>query len=164
MHVDISHAKARRYRQICNTYPTRSKPGQDPILPTTNASSISWSAVGQAQASASVSKGKSADNLQQRPTRNRSALLESQGPKLNASIVSQNNPAAEYIHWCVDTGPQRTLLHEVCKEEKKGNDFINELCRSYRKIRGWRWYFSMTTCAEIKFVNVWYTPCAQRVR
>lgn len=153
-HVDVSFAKARRYRQLCDTYPTRSKPGQHPILPITNVSSSSWSAVGQVQASASASKGRSAENIQQRPTRNRSALPGSQGLELNATVVSQTHPAPEYIHWCVDAAPQRTLLYEICKEKKKGKDFINELCRSYRKIRGWRWYFSMTTCAEIRFVNV----------
>lgn len=139
---------------MCDTYPTRGKPGQHPILPTTNVPSSSWSAVGQVQASASASKGRSAENLQQRPTRNRSALPESQGLELNATADSQTHPAPEYIHWCVDAAPQRTLLYEICKEKKKGKDFINELCRSYRKIRGWRWYFSMTTCAEIRFVNV----------
>ncbi|KAL9033583.1 MAG: hypothetical protein Q9180_005869, partial [Flavoplaca navasiana] len=149
-YVDVSHAKARRYRQMCDTYPTRSKPGQQPILPTTNVSSSNWSALLQEEASASVSEGQSADNLHQRPTRNRSALPESQGLEINSLQI---RPAPEYIHWCVDTAPQRTLLYEVCKEKMKGKDFINELCRSYRKIRGWRWYFSMTTCAEIKFVN-----------
>ena len=136
---------------MCDTYPTRSKPGQQPILPTTNVSLNSWSAVGQGETSASVSKGQPVGNLQLRPTMNRSARPESQGLELKSS---QMHTAPEYIHWCVDTAPQRTLLYEVCKEKMKGKDFINELCRSYRKIRGWRWYFSMTTCAEIRFVNV----------
>ena len=162
-YVDVSYAKARRYRQMCDTYPTRSKPGQQPILPTTNVSSSSWSTVGQGEASASASNGQSAENLQQRPTRNRNALPESQGLELNSTFISQIRPAPEYIHWCVDTAPQRTLLYEVCKGKMKGKDFINELCRSYRKIRGWRWYFSMTTCAEIRFVNVRHGPYIQRV-
>lgn len=148
---------------MCDTYPTRSKPGQQPILPTTNVSSSSWSTVGQGEASASASNGQSAENLQQRPTRNRNALPESQGLELNSTVISQRRPAPEYIHWCVDTAPQRTLLYEVCKGKMKGKDFINELCRSYRKIRGWRWYFSMTTCAEIRFVNVRHGPYIQRV-
>lgn len=139
---------------MCDTYPTRSTPSQQPILPITNVSSSSWSAVGQGEASAPASEGQSAENLKQRPIRNRSAHPESQGLEFNSTVLSQIHPAPEYIHWCVDTAPQRTLLHEVCKKTMKGKDFINELYRSYRKIRGWRWYFSMTTCAEIRFVNV----------
>ena len=123
-HIDVSYAKARRYRQMCSTYPIRSKTDQPPILPTSNASSSNWTASSQAQASASASKGKSAHNLQQRSAiaKSRSALPESQALGLNANIVPQNNPASEYVHWCVDTAPQRTLLHEICKEKKKGKD------------------------------------------
>ena len=85
--VDVSYAKARRYRQMCDTYPMRTKPGQQSILPTTNVSSSTWSA-GQGEASASASKGQSAENLQQRPTRNRNALPESQ-PLIRKYILPQ---------------------------------------------------------------------------
>ncbi|KAL8859653.1 MAG: hypothetical protein Q9178_003767 [Gyalolechia marmorata] len=156
-HVDVSHAKARKYRQMCATDLARSRPGQHPILPTSNVSSSRWSAPGQVPVSASVSLTW-AEIIQQRRTRNRNTLPQGQGLDPNANVVPQTHPTPEYIHWCVDAAPQRTLLYEICKERKKGKDFINELCRSYRRIRGWRWYFSMTTCTEIRFVNVIHVP------
>lgn len=88
-------------------------------------------------------------NLQKRLSRNKSAQSGSQGSGQNTTIIS-------HINWCVDSAPWRTILHSICLEQKKERLFIDELYRSYKKLRGWRWYFSMTTCTEIKLIKVRY--------
>jgi hypothetical protein len=62
----------------------------------------------------------------------------------------------KWVHWCVDA--TKTRLHEICVEAqtgaKRGCEFINELIYSYRRLRGIRWWFSLTDCATVKVVKV----------
>jgi hypothetical protein len=62
----------------------------------------------------------------------------------------------KWVHWCVDA--TKTRLHEICVEAqigaKRGREFINELIDSYRRLRGIRWWLSLTDCAAVKVVKV----------
>lgn len=62
----------------------------------------------------------------------------------------------KWVHWCVDA--TKTRLHEICVEAqtgaKRGREFINELIDSYRRLRGVRWWLSLTDCATVKVVKV----------
>lgn len=61
----------------------------------------------------------------------------------------------KWVHWCVDA--TKTRLHEICVEAqtgaKRGREFINELIDSYRRLRGIRWWLSLTDCATVKVVK-----------
>lgn len=152
--VDITQEKAQRYRRLCVTKPQpplQTLAGQSPILPTTNTVSNGSTTRREFLALASSIPGNVTNNLRQRFTRSREVPPECH--ELEESATSPRNTPPKYIHWCVDSAPQRTLLHPICIEKKKGEDFLDELRKSYRKIRGWRWYLSMTTCAETKLVN-----------
>ena len=221
-YIDISSAKARRYRQTCHTTPPDSAAVEPPKNPS-SASMTSKPSVLPSQATASSNTdsnrrfGALESTLSYRRTRNvvspgtldvqslspvdtfdRPPLLPTQKaapsnsgknqglrasvstvlkmafnmlflPLLrktgNKSIFStvqlQHNPSVidtpeklTYLHWCVDSASSKTIVHHICVEQKNGKDFLNDLHTSYRKLRGWRWYLSMTTCAEIKLVRV----------
>ena len=132
--------------------------GQSSPLPVHEASAADSSGRGNYKAIASNLFGKAVGNLRQRFTKKQSPPQESQELQENTTIASNGNPSPSYIHWCVDSAPQRTLLHQICIKEQKGKAFLDELYMSYKKLRGWRWYFSMMTCAEIKLVNVCCSP------
>ncbi|OCK73877.1 hypothetical protein K432DRAFT_430344 [Lepidopterella palustris CBS 459.81] len=76
---------------------------------------------------------------------------------IDSKAASQNPPidTAKYVHWCVDSA--RTQVHNVCVEAavgaKTGSQFIQELLSSYRRLRGLRWWFSLTDCANVKLVK-----------
>ena len=69
-------------------------------------------------------------------------------------VVCEPPRLPKYIHWCVDTADRRTFMDHICIEEKQGPAFVEDLIRKYKARRGWRWLFSLTTCAEIKLVKV----------
>lgn len=131
--------------------------GQSTPLPVHEASAADSSNCGNHKATGSNLLGKAVNNLRESFTKMKLPPRESQELEENTAIASHSNPPPSYIHWCVDAAPQRTLLHQICIEEQKGKAFLDELYRSYKKLRGWRWYFSMMTCAEIRLVNV-YCP------
>lgn len=62
----------------------------------------------------------------------------------------------KWVHWCVDA--TKTRLYEICVEAqtgaKRGREFIDELIDSYRRLRGIRWWLSLTDCATVKIVKV----------
>lgn len=72
----------------------------------------------------------------------------------------------KWVHWCVDA--TKTRLHEICVEAqtgaKRGREFINELIDSYRRLRGVRWWLSLTDCAAVKVVKVGGTPGASKTK
>jgi hypothetical protein len=72
-------------------------------------------------------------------------------------------PVPRYIHWCVDSATRQTLLHHICIEEKKGKAFVEELRQSYRRLRGWKWWFSLLTCEEIRLTKVSQFPFSEVV-
>jgi len=49
-------------------------------------------------------------------------------------------------------------VQEICVEgssgAKNGRQFLQELKTGYRKLRGLRWWFSLTDLAKIKIVKV----------
>lgn len=143
---------------MCDTKPVKSTAAQPSTLPTHNTSLPSSSGSGGLRASTSALIGKATRNLQQRFRGNESARSASQGSEQDATIDGNPPPDPKYINWCVDSAPSRTFRHSICLEEKKEKYFIDELYKSYKKLRGWRWYLSMTTCAEIKLVKVSYSP------
>lgn len=71
-------------------------------------------------------------------------------------IPGSSSEVEKYVHRCVDSS--KTHLHDICVESKveakRGRAFITELLTSYKKLRGIRWWFSLTHCAEVKFVKV----------
>lgn len=72
------------------------------------------------------------------------------------NIGEPSSTVKKYVHWCVDSS--KTHLHDICVESKieakKGGAFIKELLTSYKRLRGIRWWFSLTHCAEVKLVKV----------
>lgn len=72
------------------------------------------------------------------------------------NILGPPSAVEKYVHWCVDSS--KTYLHDICVESKigakKGRSFIEELLISYKSLRGVRWWFSLTHCAEVKLVKV----------
>ena len=149
-HVEVSCAKAQRYRRMCTT---TASIRNHPILPTSNQSTTGSTGNQGLKAATSRLLGDISNTFQLRssPTRGPSRPIPT--PKEASNIVSEGTPGTKIIHWCVDSADRRTFLHNICLEKKKGRDFIVELCKSYRKLRGWKWLFSMTTCAEIKIVK-----------
>ena len=147
---------------MCDTSAMKVTAGQPPILPTNNASLTDSTGIRGFRASTSALIGKTTSNLQQSRTRKESACPASQGSEQNSTTVSNPTPTPKYVHWCVDSAPRRTSLHHICIEKKKGKDFFDELCKSYKKLRGWRWYLSMTTCTEIRLVKVRCSPQIHR--
>lgn len=84
-----------------------------------------------------------------------------QGPSPDHGHFVLNMPnastrAEKYVHWCVDSSV--TSLHNVCVEALngaiKGKAFILELQSSYNRLRGLRRWLSLTTCANVKLVQV----------
>ena len=156
-YVDISNAKARKYRQTCHMVPPSTTAAfastSNPVLPTQNAAPSTSGSSYTFWASASALLEKAINVLRPRRTGNRYTPGVTLGLQQDASIANTAQ-ILKYIHWCVDSAPSRTFLHHVCIERKEGNEFINDLHNSYRRLRGWRWYLSMTTCAEIRLVRV----------
>ena len=142
---------------MCDTSPAKVIASQPPILPTNNGT-LADSSDGRGLKKWTSALMEKFTSLQQRRTRKEGSSPASQGSEQNATIVSNATLTTKYIHWCVDSAPRRTFLHHICIEKKKGKDFVDELCKSYKKLRGWRWYFSMTTCTEIKLVRVRCLP------
>lgn len=148
---------------MCDTEnPVNVTAGQPPILPTHDASLAGSSDTRGFKSSTSALIDKMTSTFRRRYTKKDNASPPSRGSEQNATIISDATPTLKHIHWCVDSAPQRTFLHHICIEQKKGKDFINELCKSYKKLRGWRWYLSMTTCTEIKLVKVRCSPQIRR--
>lgn len=82
-------------------------------------------------------------------------------PNVGQQGLSLGNPnppmfTNKYFHWCVDCG--QTFLHYINTSSshrvKRGEDFVRELKRSYKQLRGLRWYLSLTDCATVKLVEV----------
>ncbi|KAF8533262.1 hypothetical protein BDD12DRAFT_947735 [Trichophaea hybrida] len=72
--------------------------------------------------------------------------------------LNTGNCNEKYLHWCVDSASTDTKLHHVCVESAMaatigGNDFIEELNTSYKRLRGLRWTFSFTICIKAKIVK-----------
>lgn len=71
-------------------------------------------------------------------------------------MPGSSSEVEKYVHWCVDSS--KTHLHDICVESKveakRGRAFIKEVVTSYKKLRGIRWWFSLTHCAEVKVVKV----------
>ena len=92
-------------------------------------------------------------------------VLGNLGPSTTVGAASQTADDAQareaqagtqWIHWCV--GSRRTRVHDICvkgrSDTKTGRDFLCELKRQYRKLRGLRWYLSLTDFARVKIVKV----------
>lgn len=92
---------------------------------------------------------------------NRGTDLSGSG-SIAIDVVGPSSAVEKYVHWCVDSS--RTHLHDICVESKieakKGQAFIKELLTSYKKLRGIRWWFSLTHCAGVKLVKVSYSKDA----
>jgi hypothetical protein len=155
-YIDVLRAKARIYRQMCTTRPRAVATSTLPTLPTNNSSTASSSGSKGLKAATSTLITNISNTLRQRASKNTQPCSSNQTPYRTANNTSNNTPSPKSIHWCVDDAARRTLYHNICIEKKKGKDFINELCKSYRKLRGWKWFLSMTTCAEIRLVKVSY--------
>lgn len=65
-------------------------------------------------------------------------------------------PKESYVHWCVDSTRYETALNHipVISKETKDKKLIEELRKKYRKTRGLRYWFSLTTCCKIKLIEV----------
>lgn len=139
---------------MCDTKPMRVTAGETPMLPTHSASPTGSGAAGGFTGWTSALMEKTIGKLRQRRTRKEDGCPMSEGSEQTTTVVPDPTPNTKHVHWCVDSAPGRTFLHHICIEQKKGTDFFDELCRSYKKLRGWRWYLSMTTCTEIRLVKV----------
>lgn len=77
-------------------------------------------------------------------------------PGITSGTIQASTDREKYFHWCVDSA--KTLLHDICVqspvEAKTGRDFVKELRKSYRRLRGIRWWLSFTDCANVKLVKV----------
>lgn len=133
------------------------------MLLTHNASPADLSDSHDLKASMFILIEKLTGNLQQRNMRKRHTCSVSQDSQQNTTMILNTTLTLKYVHWCVDSALWRTFLHHICIKKKEGKDFINKLCKSYKKIHRWRWYLSMTTCTEIKLVKVRYSPQTQRI-
>lgn len=84
-----------------------------------------------------------------------------------ASSVDTLTPPRKWVQWCV--GTRKVRLHEIWVEDnnklKSGCQFIQELQKSYRRIRGLRWWFSLSSLAEVKIVKACslLPPCAHKL-
>lgn len=94
-------------------------------------------------------------NLSQKSNANRGRYLSGSG-NIAINILGSSSVVEKYVHWCVDSS--KTHLHDICVESemeaKKGRAFIKELLTSYKKLRGIRWWFSLTHCSGVKLVKV----------
>ena len=153
-YIDVPHAEARKYRRRCATRPRKAIFSHSPCLPTTNTPSSNSTLVQSWTASLSATITKIRDRL--RGIFSKTSELHRARPVCDSNRTNATDPATslKYIHWCVDIATQATLLRDICLEKINGRDFIEELRSSYRKLRGWRWYLSLTTCTEIKFIKV----------
>lgn len=151
--VDVPCTEAQKYRRRCTTQ-LEAKSNNSPFLPTTNTPPSNsnliqgWrssflSLISKIGGSFSGRFSKSNETRQARPVCNS-----------NITNAADQTTPLKYIHWCVDTAMRGTLLQDICLEKIEGKNFIDELRSSYRKLRGWRWYLSMTTCTEIRLIKV----------
>ncbi len=158
MYVDVSRAKAQRYRQPCSTERVNVTANDPPILPTNNTSPAGSNSARRVKSSTPAWISNLSKTLQRRSSRKNQQSHTSQVFNQDATAAATAIPPPKSIHWCVGSSRRRTLLHNTCVNQKEEREFIDELCNSYRTLRGWKWYLSMTTCIEIKIVRVKHTP------
>jgi len=129
------------------------KPTQSPqVLSNVDNSGLSFpSKLDVYQSSGSVS------GPQTRPATNSDSGYRTENDfKEYTSCVNSGTPSKKWVHWCV--GTKTIKLSEIWVEDnnrlKSGCQFIQELKKSYRKVRGLRWWISLTSLAEVKTVKV----------
>lgn len=153
-YVDVPHAEARKYRRRCAARPEKATFSNSSFLPTTNALLSNSTRIQRWTASLLAPIVKIGNSLH--------GIFSETNESHRARHVCDSNttdatdPATplRYIHWCVDSAAQTTLLRDICLQKINGKNFIDELRSSYRKLRGWRWYLSLTTCTEIRLIKV----------
>lgn len=74
--------------------------------------------------------------------------------------INGGNSKEIYLHRGVDSATRDTKLHQMRVESTiiatlSGNNLIDELNTSYKRLRGWRWVFSFTICMKVRIVKVW---------
>jgi len=151
--VDIPTTSALKFQERCiqlTSCANDSSSGTTPPTCTPNTGTTS---------STSQVAGSSRQRQTQAAQSNRSNSAGSTSLRTPSISVNSNE---KYIHWCVDSSRSETNLYHICVESpssaKNGIEFISELRKSYKKSRGIRRLFSLTTCAEIKLVKVTYNP------
>jgi hypothetical protein len=69
---------------------------------------------------------------------------------------SHEGTASKWVQWCV--GSRRTRLREICVQgpsgAKSGRKFLQELKSIYKQLRGFRYWFCLTTLTRVKLVKV----------
>jgi hypothetical protein len=90
------------------------------------------------------------------PRRNRRIYPPAIVKKSISTGFTGNEPPRKWIHWCVDAA--KTHLLEICVEApegaRRGSEFIQELKRGYRRVRGLRFWFSLRAYASVKVIKV----------
>lgn len=153
--VDVPSDEGLSFRRRCTEASTKYKPNRPPVLPTNNSTPTSaengnW---GFNRASRKLI-GDMGNVFRRKSSTTNQGQDVSQDSKQRSSAASSTVPPTKHIHWCVDSATRQIFLKDIYIKPYNGREFFNELRKSYRKIRGLKWYISMTTCAEIKLVKV----------
>ncbi|KAI9863931.1 MAG: hypothetical protein M1824_005969 [Vezdaea acicularis] len=142
VHVDVPSRYARQYRMACTTKECADDGGTLPFhagdLTSTEASAMPSFWI----------------SLRLKSLFGRNSQNPEATQKQVSSVLPEGKPSEpNYLHWCVESKDNDLQMHPICTEEKEGFNFIRELKRSYRLIRGWKWYLSLTTCGAIKLTK-----------
>jgi len=127
-------------------------PASQPLLPV-HITRSSASASGSSTQARNVDRS---SNITQRPGPSQTPTLgqgifvpDSQQAEIT-SLVSQGR----YLHWCVDANKFETHLFHIPIPSLKDISMLSELRSVFHAAKGFRKWFSLTDCHDVKFVMV----------
>ena len=136
--------------------PTHNQDVTTPVMASNNGESVPGNLPASTEGEITTNFPGGSSFVSRRHQRTQRAYPPSSVDSLSKADVEVDEALKKWIHWCVDAS--KTRLHEICVEAptgaKRGCEFIKELVGSYRKIRGIRWWLSLTDCAAVKVVKV----------
>ena len=140
------------YRRRC--MPFNCAPGDTPILPTYQQSPVAENSNSLRHHLDSGGHGRRTDGQQTQQSSN--IDLSGSRQSQQATIMS-TTPDDSYLHWCVDINKVNTKLYHIpIHQVQRINDvrFIKRLKLAYNSDCGWRRWFSLTACYDVRFVMV----------
>lgn len=114
--------------------------------------SLSYSSSGSTLHSLGTNPGHNSQNHSHQQPQRRYPQEAYNGPTNGHSVKA----VSKWVQWCV--GSKRTRAWDICVEglpgPKRGRQFLQELKKTYRTLRGFRYWLSLTTLAGVKVVKV----------
>jgi hypothetical protein len=75
------------------------------------------------------------------------------------AAISSGVSQGRYLHWCVDANKFETRLFHIPVRSLKDITVISELRSTFQAAKGFRRWFSLTDCHNVKFVIVTAPAC-----